>query len=66
MKKIVIFKDVATSSDNGKVNYSRVVLRSVTPGHAFVGYAKNGSFIDHEVRKLCQYLEPSFSGYYTA
>ena len=66
MKKIVIFQDVFTPLDNGKFKREKVVLRSVTPGPTFVGYTKKGALIDAEVRKLCQYLEPRFSGYYAS
>ena len=63
MKKIVIFQDVVSYSESGKISRERVTLRTVTPGPTFVGYTKKGALIDAEVRKLCQYLEPRFTGY---
>ena len=66
MKKIVIFKDVVTFLANGRQTKTRVVLRAITPGPTFCGFTKNGALIDAEVRKLCSYLEPKFTGYYAS
>jgi hypothetical protein len=64
MKKIVIFEDVIKELPSGTVSKNRVVLRSITPNASFCGFTKNGAVIDSEVRKLCSYLEPKFTGYY--
>lgn len=61
MKKIVIFRDVEV---NGKK--TRQTLRAIQPSNMWQGFAKNGNTIDSEVRNLARYLEPSFTGYYTA
>jgi hypothetical protein len=61
MKKIVIFRD---SFATGK--RVRTILRAVRPDPTFVGYYKNGSLNDQEVKKLASYLEPGYSGYYIA
>jgi hypothetical protein len=66
MKKIVIFKDVVTVLSNGRQKRDRVVLRAITPSTSFCGFTKNGAVIDAEIRKLCSYLEPKFTGYYAA
>jgi hypothetical protein len=66
MKKIVIFQDVFTPMPNGRQQRERIVLRAITPGPNFVGFTKTGSVIDGEVKKLCSYLEPKFTGYYAS
>jgi hypothetical protein len=61
MKKIVFFKDVEV---NGKK--VRKTLRAIQPSYMWQGYTKGGTIIDSEVKSLGRYLEPSFTGYYTA
>jgi|APCry1669189665_1035243.scaffolds.fasta_scaffold00375_8 glucose-6-phosphate isomerase len=61
MKKIVIFKDHEV--DGKKV---RSILRAIKPSSLFIGFSKSGSPIDSEIKKLASYLEPAFTGYYTA
>jgi len=58
MKKIVIYRDETVNEK--KV---RTTLRSIAPGPDFIGFTKNGNVIAGEVKKLCGYLEPSYTGF---
>jgi hypothetical protein len=62
MRKIVIFRD-QEDSDGKKTRHT---LRAIQPSLAWQGYSKNGNIIDKEVKDLCRYLEPRFTGYFLA
>jgi|LakMenEpi03Aug12_release.lakeMendotaPanAssembly.Ray.scaffolds.fasta_scaffold5630795_1 hypothetical protein len=60
MHTITIYKNV--QEENSRV-ITRQTLRIVKPSPNFIGFGKFGYPNDHEIKKLCEDLEPTHTGY---